>query len=215
MKLQPKIYELKVTLEGTKPPIWRRFHVRDDITLEKFHDLLQGIMGWTNSHLHQFLVGGTYYGHRDPELPPRQDEKKVLLRQVLKKPKDRLIYEYDFGDSWEHLVVLEQVSAQEPRARYPVILAGKRACPPEACGGVPGYYRLLEVLASPRHPEHREMVEWVGGSFDPEAFDVGALNRALHGGSYLSEETSLGALRSKAGLPRQTTLRLVSKPRRR
>jgi Plasmid pRiA4b ORF-3-like protein len=128
------------------------------------------------------VVGGAYYGHRDPELPPRQDERKVLLRQVLKKPKDRLIYEHDFGDSWEHLVVLEQVLAHEPRARYPVIVAGKRACPPEDCGGVPGYYRLLEALASPRHPEHRDMVEWVGGSFDSESFDVGALNRVLHGG---------------------------------
>ena len=215
MKLQPQVYELKVTLEGTKPPIWRRFRVRDDISLEKLHDLLQQIMGWTNSHLHQFVVHGTYYGHRDPELQPRQDEKKVFLRQVLKKPKDRLTYEYDFGDSWEHLVVLEQVLAHEPRARYPVILAGRRACPPEDCGGVPGYYRLLEVLASPRHPEHRDMVEWVGGSLDPEAFDVGALNRAFHGGVYLSEETSVVAPRSKSGLSRQPTLRLVSKPRRR
>jgi hypothetical protein len=161
------------------------------------------------------VVRGTYYGHRDPELPPRQDEKKVLLRQVLKKPKDRLIYEYDFGDSWEHSVVLEQVLAHELRARYPVILAGKRACPPEDCGGVPGYYRLLEVLASPRHPEHRDMVEWIGGAFDREAFDVGALNRSFHGGWYLPEETRVVAPRSKSGLPRQTILRLVSKPRRR
>jgi hypothetical protein len=215
MKLQPKVYELKVTLEGIRPPIWRRFRVRDDITLEELHDLLQEIMGWTNSHLHQFVVGGTYYGHRDPELPPRQDEKKVLLRQVLEKPKDRLIYEYDFGDSWEHRVVLEQMLAHEPRARYPVVLAGKRACPPEDCGGVPGYYRLLEVLAAPRHPEHRDMVEWVGGSFDAESFDMGALNRALRGGAFLSEEASAVAPRGKTWLQRQTTLRLVRKPGRR
>lgn len=215
MKLQPQVDELKVTLQGTQPPIWRRFRVRDDITLEKLHDLLQQVMGWTNSHMHQFAVGSTYYGRRDPELPPRQDEKKVLLRQVLKKPKDRLIYEYDFGDSWEHLVVLEQVSAHEPRARYPVILAGEHACPPEDCGGVPGYYHLLEVLASPRHPEHRDMVEWVGGSFDPEAFDVGALNRSFHGGWYLPDEAGAGAPRSKTGLPRQTSPRLGAKSRRR
>ena len=112
-------------------------------------------------------------------------------------------------------MVLEQVLAHEPRARYPVILAGKRACPPEDCGGVPGYYRLLEVLASPRHPEHRDMVEWVGGSFDFESFDVGALNSAFHGGVYLSGEISAAAPRSKPGLRRQATLRLVSKPRRR
>ena len=126
-----------------------------------------------------------------------------------------MVYEYDFGDSWEHLVALEQVLAHEPRARYPVILAGKRACPPEDCGGVHGYYHLLEVLASPGHAEHRDMVEWVGGSFDPEAFDVGALNRAFHGGWYLPEESGAGAPRSKSALPRQTSLRLGAKSRRR
>ena len=215
MKLQPQVYELKVTLRGPKPPIWRRFRVRDDTTLEKLHDLLQQIMGWTDSHLHQFVARGICYGHRDPELPPRQDEKQVLLRQVLKKPKDRLIYEYDFGDSWEHLVVVEQVLAHEPRARYPVILAGKRACPPEDCGGVSGYDRLLDVLATPRHPEHRDIVEWVGGSFDPEAFDVGALNRAFQGGWYLPEEARADPPRSKTALPRQTSLRLDTKSRRR
>lgn len=215
MNVQPQVYQLKVTLQGTKPPIWRRFQVRDDLTLEKLHGLLQDIMGWTNSHMHQFIVRDTYYGHRDPELPPRQDEKRVHLRDVLKKPNDRMIYEYDFGDSWEHLVVLEQVLPHELRTRYPIIMGGKRACPPEDCGGVPGFYRLLDALASPKHPEHQNMVQWVGGAFDPQAFDVGALNRAFHGGWCPPEQTGPGAPRSKTALPQQTTLRLGTKPRRR
>ena len=188
---RPRVYELKVALRGTEPPIWRRFRLRDDVTLLKLHEMLQVIMGWTDSHLHQFIFHGTYYGRPDPDLPgPRRDERKVRLGDVLKKPRDRLTYEYDFGDSWDHELILEQVLPHEPRARYPVILAGKGACPPEDCGGIPGYYRLLEALAHPTDPERQELLEWVGGKFDPECFDVGALNRALHGGWYLPDENT-------------------------
>ncbi len=204
----PRGYQLKVTLQNVRPPIWRRFTVRDDVTLLKLHDLLQAIMGWTDSHLHQFVIGGKRFSRPEFDLPPpRLDERKARLRDVLRKPNDRLTYEYDFGDSWEHAVVLEQVLPHEPRARYPVILAGKRACPPEDCGGAHGYGHLLEVLAAPEHPEHQDLREWAGGNFDSEHFDVGALNRVFHGGWYLpSEDESQPAARR----PRspQTTLRL-------
>ena len=178
-----EIYELKVTLRGTKPPIWRRFHIRSDVTLFKLHQVLQTAMGWTNSHLHQFVVGDLYYGTPDPEFPrPRKNDKKVRLDEALKQPKDRLVYEYDFGDDWTHDVVLERVAEPEPAAKYPQVVAGKRACPPEDCGGIPGYYRLLEVLSREDHPEHDEMLEWVGGEFDPEVFDLNEANVAFHGG---------------------------------
>src|SRR5439155_4322179 len=105
-----RAYQLKVTLQDVHPPIWRRFTVRDDITLLKFHDLLQIIMGWTDSHLHQFVVGDVRFNLPELELPPpRKDERRMRLRGVLQKPNDRLVYEYDFGDGWEHLVVLEEV----------------------------------------------------------------------------------------------------------
>src|SRR3989304_4218715 len=111
----PRAYQLKLTLPNVRPPIWRRFTVRDDITLLKLHDLLQAIMGWTDSHLHQFVVGSTRFSRPEFDLPlPRHDEGKTRLRGVLKKPNDRLNYEYDFGDSWEHAVVLEQVLPHEP-----------------------------------------------------------------------------------------------------
>jgi hypothetical protein len=119
----------------------------------------------------------------DPELGlDVENEKKVRLGDVLHRPKARLVYEYDFGDGWEHELVLEAAVAATPGKRYPLVLAGKRRCPPEDVGGIPGYYHFLEVMADPKHPEHRDMREWWGASFDPEAFDVAETNRTLHGG---------------------------------
>lgn len=213
---RPEVHELKVTLQGIKPPIWRRFRVRDDTTLGKLHDHLQVIMGWTDSHLHQFVAQGVYYGRPDPEFPrPRQDERKVRLADVLKKPKDHLTYEYDFGDGWEHELVLEQVLPHEPRARYPVILAGKRACPPEDCGGIPGYDRLLEALANPVDPERQDLLEWVGEDFDPENFDMGALSRYFHGGWYPSGDVTPSSKVVRSGRSRKTTPRVRPRPRQR
>jgi hypothetical protein len=148
----------------------------------------------------------------DPEFPgPRENEKKMLLSQVLRRPKDSLVYEYDFGDGWEHSVVLERVFEAEAGGKYPNVVAGKRACPPEDCGGPGGYAEMLEVLADEKHPEHEERVEWVGGSFDPEAFDRDEINRAFHGGWYLPPPTD--APRTNTALPRQTTLKLGAKRR--
>jgi hypothetical protein len=210
----PRSYQLKVTLQSVRPPVWRRFTVRDDITLAKLHGLLQVIMGWTDSHLHLFAASGRRFCGPEVDLPPpRQDEGKVRLRDVLKEPADRFVYEYDFGDGWKHTVVLEEVLPHEPRARYPVILDGRRACPPEDCGGVPGYAHLLEVLAAPDHPEHEDLREWVGGRFDSERLDVGALNRTFHGGWYLpvDDEPQPPARSRRARL---TTLRFGVRMRR-
>lgn len=212
MKTPAGIYELKVTLRYTRPPIWRRIRVRSDITLFKLHSILQYVMGWMDGHMHQFVVGAKTYGRVDREFPECENEKKALLSQVLRKPKDSFVYEYDFGDGWEHAVVLEQLLEAEPGGKYPYVVEGKRACPPEDCGGTGGYEHLLNLLADPRHPEHADMVEWVGGSFDPEAFDAGEINRGFHGGWYLPP--SADAPRSKTALPRQTTLKLPA-PRRR
>jgi len=180
---EKRVFQLKVTLRGFRPPIWRRFLVPGDIRLHQLHSILQMIMGWTNSHLHQFCRGNTYYGLADPELDFEcQDERRFRLQDLLRKPRDRMVYEYDFGDGWEHDVVLEEIGTSLPRARYPMVLAGRRACPPEDVGGIGGYYHFLKVIESPKHPEHRDMIEWCGGSFDPEAFDVQRINRAFHGG---------------------------------
>lgn len=175
------VYQLTVTLAESDPPIWRRFQVAGDISLAKLHQVLQIVMGWQNSHLHQFMVGGTPYGEPDPALQELEleNERKARLDQVAPSVGSRFIYEYDFGDSWQHEILVEQIAPAEPGVRYPVCLAGERACPPEDCGGIWGYSDLLEAVRDPDHPEHDEMIEWLEGDFDPEAFDRDAVNQAL------------------------------------
>lgn len=174
------IHQLKITLKGSKPPIWRRIQVASDISLAKLHTIIQIGMGWTDSHLHQFIVGETYYGEPDPSWDAEvEDEETARLSQIAPNPKGKLTYEYDFGDSWEHEILVEKVLPAKVGTRYPVCLAGKRACPPEDCGGVWGYAEFLKAIRDPKHPEHEDMVGWIGGHFDPEAFDLQAVNREL------------------------------------
>lgn len=171
---RPKtVYQLKVTLLGVKPAIWRRLQVPADIGLDKLHMVLQEALGWTNSHLHHFIVGEKLYGMTglDEYADHLEDETQFKLAQIA-GDKARIVYEYDFGDSWEHGIVVEKVLSAEPGVSYPRCLAGKRACPPEDCGGVGGYEELLSVIANPRHEEYEQTMTWLGGSFDPEAFDV-------------------------------------------
>ncbi len=172
-------YQIKIALRHIRPPVWRRIQIAGDTRLGKLHRILQATMGWTNSHLHAFRVGRTSYGEPDPEFPADiKNERNVRLDSIAAEG-DTFIYEYDFGDGWEHEIKIEQVSPAEPGTRYPVCLAGKRACPPEDCGGPPGYEHLLEVLRDPQHGEHKEMAEWVGGPFAPDAFDLDDVNQAL------------------------------------
>ncbi len=173
------VYQLKVTLQGSKPPICRRLHVRGSTTLADLHRVFQIAMGWTDSHLHLFRVGAVEYGDPDPESDmPMRDERRVRVEQIATAG-ERFTYAYDFGDGWEHRVLVERVLAPEPDARYPLVLTGKRACPPEDVGGIGGYGDFLAALADPEDPEHATWTEWIGGAFDPDAFDGEAINRAL------------------------------------
>lgn len=177
---EQEIFRLKVALRGSRPPIWRRFEVPGDVTLYQLHRALQVVMGWTDSHLHQFCRGKTYYGQSDPEFGvPRQNERKVRLRDVLRKPGDRMVYEYDFGDGWEHDVRLESIAPPTPGVDYPRVVAGRGACPPEDVGGIWGYYEFLNAVRDPGHPDHRDMLEWCGGGYDPDALDLEAVNRVF------------------------------------
>lgn len=162
------IYQLKVTLKGIRPPIWRRFLIASTASLEDTHIVLQIGMGWTDSHMHEFAKGRDRYGVPDEDFPSdMHDEAKCRLDQVLKGEKEKLVYTYDFGDSWEHDVVLEKILPFETGIQLPVCLKGSRACPPEDIGGVPGYAMFLEAISDPNHPEHDDMLEWVGDHFDP------------------------------------------------
>jgi len=174
------VYQLKVTLRGSKPPIWRRIQVGSDTTLPKLHRILQATMGWSNYHLHLFNIEGDDYSEPDPEYGDDMlSERRVRLGDVIDAPGFKFIYEYDFGDSWRHDILVEDILPPEAGAHYPVCLAGKRACPPEDCGGIGGHAHFLEAIRDPQHEEHDELVEWIGGSFDPEAFDLDAVNRSL------------------------------------
>ncbi len=175
-----RIYQVKVTLRGVKPPVWRRLIVASSIALSKLHDILQVAFGWTDSHLHLFDIRGLTYGVPDPDFGnDMRDEAKAHLDRVLVREKDAMCYDYDFGDGWRHAIVLEKILHPTPETRAPLCIAGARACPPEDCGGVPGYANLLEIVANPSHPEHEEMLEWLGDEFDPARFDVDEVNAIL------------------------------------
>jgi len=174
------VYQIKVMLEDSHPPIWRRLLVPDDITLADLHDIIQVAMGWENYHLHQFIVKGEYYGEPHPDYGfEMHDERKVTLRQIAPREGFKFRYEYDFGDSWLHQILVEKILPPEPGQFYPLCIKGKRACPPEDVGGIWGYYNFLEAIQDPDHPEHEDCLEWIGGEFDPEAFDLEAVNQGL------------------------------------
>jgi hypothetical protein len=187
MPIPTSIYQIKVTLNDSKPPIWRRILAADTTTLIQLHDILQIVMGWTNSHLHMFTINGQIYG--DPEDDEfgdmgTKDESRFKLKQLIEREGFKFRYEYDFGDSWLHNLVVEKILPAEKGMHYPVCVTGKRGCPPEDVGGVWGYEDFLKVISSPKNPEHEEMMEWVGGNFDSERFDLDAVNKILrHSGN--------------------------------
>ena len=176
----PVVYQIKVTLKGSRPPIWRRMQVISDTTLAQLHPLLQCVMGWEDAHLYQFVVSGIRYG--DPRLLGEldaEDARTVPLATLGLREKVKFFYEYDFGDNWEHELLVEKILPRDEGKRYPVCLTGKGACPPEDCGGIWGYASFLEAIRDPEHPEHDEMLAWVGGEFDPDIFDLDEVNREL------------------------------------
>lgn len=173
------VYQLRVTLEESDPPVWRRLLVPADMRLPQLHQVLQIAFDWTDSHLHAFSSDGQEYGPLSEDAVV-QDERRVRLADLLTAPGERLDYEYDFGDEWRHAVVLEAVLPAEPDGRYPHCLAGARSAPPEDCGGPRGYADLLRSCADPGHPGFRELREWLGPGFDAEALDLGRVNRRLH-----------------------------------
>jgi hypothetical protein len=178
------IYQLKVTLKGIKPIIWRRFQVRSDISFYELNLTLQVVMGWWHSHLHQFEVDGLIITDYDTLVAWGEEGVPVdeaQLDQYVNEEGQRFSYEYDFGDSWRHEIQLEEIVPAEPDSRYPRCLAGARACPPEDVGDIGGYAYYLDALADPMHEEHHMYLEW-RGEFDPEAFDVEEVNRELREG---------------------------------
>jgi Plasmid pRiA4b ORF-3-like protein len=165
-----QVYQLRVSLDGVTPEVWRRVLVPGGYTLDRVHRVIQHAMGWWDYHLHSFEIDGVLYGEPDPHDELRvRDELDVRLDQVA-RPGNEFRYTYDYGDWWEHLVTVEAVWPADPDERYPLCLEGERACPPEDVGGVYGYRRLVRALRDPAHPEHDEMRAWLGRGLNAEIF---------------------------------------------
>lgn len=184
-----QIFQVKIELQGFKPKIWRRLLINSDLLLSDFHSVIQSAMGWTNSHLHQFIKNKTYYSVRmkDDEWwddMNNVDYKKMKVSDLLKYEKDKIVYEYDFGDSWHHNIILEKILPPDAKMKLPICLAGKMNCPPEDCGGVWGYADMLEIIKDPSHEEYEDYIEWLGEDFDPEYFDKDDVTALLSGKNY-------------------------------
>lgn len=176
------IYRLYIFLLDIAPPIWRRIELSSETSLAQLHKVLQAAMGWQDYHLHEFEIGGQRYGvpDTDYDLPGEVvKDSAIKLSSALSRKGASLLYSYDFGDNWAHSVVLEDIVPIEPDTKYPRVLDGARACPPEDSGGPYGYADLVEILAKPRHKEYRQMREWAGMNFDPEKFSAKAANLML------------------------------------
>lgn len=169
-------YQLKITLQGIKPPIWRQFTVPADIRLDQLHKIIQCVMGWKDSHLHQFEAHGFRFAIPSEDSPAVEDERKTSPNDLAPKVGDKLTDIYDLGDYWKHDLVVEAIGDGPAQVKC---LSGARACPPEDCGGVGAYDELLEALADPGHERHDELKAWLGKPFDPEAFGVVQTNIRL------------------------------------
>ena len=179
MSTQDLAFQFRVTLRGIEPEVWRLIAVPAKYSFWDLHVAIQDAMGWLDSHLHAFRIQNPQTGLVDQIGIPDdsfEDDATFLpgweipMNEYFKEPGNSANYEYDFGDGWEHAVVLEEVTSRIPRKQYPVCLDGGQTCPPEDCGGIHGYQELLAILRDPTHEEHDSMVQWVGGKYDPAAF---------------------------------------------
>ena len=185
VKDKETVYQLKISLIESKPKIWRRVLVKPDLLLEDLHKIIQTVMGWENYHLHQFKKDGILYVPESPEEDGFLTSSKLYIyshtkvSDLLKAEKDKLKYEYDFGDSWEHEIVLEKILSLKGSVDYPVCTGGKKNCPPEDCGGIWGFHNILKILKDPDHKEYDENLEWMGKEYDPDYFNQRVVNARL------------------------------------
>lgn len=190
---EPNALQIHVALHAIEPAVWRRLIVPLHMTLAQLHHVLQAAMGWTDSHLHQFEIGGLHYGEVDMLNEDRFegdaqafDASEVRLRDFHFSSGNgpAFIYEYDFGDSWRHTIKLETILAIKPAPKAATCIAGARCCPPEDVGGPLGYLEFLRVLMSPEPDEideQRQLKRWSGGKFDPGRFDLAKTDKAVRG----------------------------------
>jgi hypothetical protein len=173
------VFRLKISLKSIAPMIWRRVET-PNCTLRDLHRIIQTCMPWGDYHMWDFAVTrDERYGPEDDDEMGYRDAGRVTLSQLANRGVKKLSYTYDYGDSWDHVVAFQTSVARDPNAKYPRCVAGARACPPEDCGGFPGYATLLAVLADPKHQEYKDRVRWLGRRFDPEEFRLDAVKAGL------------------------------------
>ena len=178
------IIQLKITLQWTKPPIWRRVLLDKKTTFFELHHIIQIAMGWENYHLYEFKIDNCRIGEPNEEFNYYEaskvlDASTVTLDSIITGTKEKFDYEYDFVDGWMHQIVVEQFLSLDSSIHYPICIAGKLNCPPEDCGGLGGFYHVLDIIKDKNHPEREEMLEWLGGQYAPEEFDKGKINNEL------------------------------------
>lgn len=173
------VLQLRLALLYVEPEVWRRLLVPGGVRLHRLHEMFQAGMGWTDSHLHNFRIGDELYGMQfDDYADEELDETTVTVTGTVGKI-DRFFYDYDFGDGWEHEIVVEETTSFPFGLKYAVCLEGARACPPENVGGPPGYEEFRKVISDPSHRDFERITAWSGGSFDPAVFSLAECNIAL------------------------------------
>jgi hypothetical protein len=181
-----EILQLYVSLEYSKPSIWRQIQLRKETTFFELHHILQITMGWTNSHLHEFNCDGYRIGEIIEEFNMEgfgsdevTDSKTVSIKDIIQKIDQPFRYTYDFGDSWDHILHIEKSLPADPKIKYPICVGGGLSCPPEDCGGIHSYYNYLDILKDKKHVEYKELRTWIGRNFDSNKFDNETVNRKL------------------------------------
>jgi hypothetical protein len=179
------IIQLKIALQWTKPPIWRRIQVDRKTTFFELHKIIQIVMGWQNCHLYEFNVLEYRIGEPIEEIDDffssdkLVDAATVTLGSIITEAKTKFTYEYDFGDGWTHQITVDKFLPRDNKTKYPICTGGKLNCPPEDCGGIGGFYGLLDIIQNKKHPERKHMLEWLGGYYDPDHFDLEEINKTL------------------------------------
>ncbi len=186
------IYQLKITIIGISPPIWRRVLVPSGITFHRLHKIIQAAFGWQDYHLYNFKFSDAVVEIPDEDYTPEElygelkfyNAKRTKIESLLGEKHKNCIYTYDFGDNWRHEVAVEKILPPKKGQVYPVCVDGARHRPPEDVGGVSGYERFLSIINNPKHPEHEDYLLWAekdtgGRKFDPEYFYLNEINRAL------------------------------------
>ena len=194
VKSKPIIYKFRIDLLDTSPSVWREVLVPSSFTLDEFHYVIQAAMGWQDAHLYDFEIGKIRFSE-----PTEYDDgleiksPHGLLSSALKDAK-KFFYNYDFGDSWRHEITVLEILEAEDYIQYPVCVGGENACPPEDCGGTPGYEELKRKIADPKNKERIELLRWVGGYFNPFSFDANLINREFLWSHEWDAKTVIGSV---------------------